>query len=134
MDVAIVGGGPSGLAAAVAIGRANPRLRVEVFERQERLHKQGTRVVLAPNGKNAIRAIYPPLLHRIEQDFLELREGISFDFATRKQMTFPLPSDSNTAVWQCVMRALGEFLPEDCIRTKHMLEDVRQEDQGTVWL
>lgn len=39
VDVAIVGGGPGGLAAAIAIKRANPLCNVKVYERASQLRE-----------------------------------------------------------------------------------------------
>ena len=53
-DVAVVGGGPAGLAAARGIQRASPGARVVVLERRPRLEPLGSGIVL---GVNAIRAM-----------------------------------------------------------------------------
>ena len=53
-DVAVVGGGPAGLAAAREIQRASPGARVVVLERRPRLEPLGSGIVL---GVNAIRAM-----------------------------------------------------------------------------
>lgn len=48
-DVCIVGAGPGGLAAALAVKRAAPRLRVTVVERASALAPRGALVAVVPN-------------------------------------------------------------------------------------
>lgn len=48
-DVCIVGAGPGGLAAAVAVKRAAPRLSVTVVERASTLAPRGAIVAVVPN-------------------------------------------------------------------------------------
>jgi 2-polyprenyl-6-methoxyphenol hydroxylase-like FAD-dependent oxidoreductase len=47
LDVAIVGAGPGGAAAANAITRAAPHLKVKVFERASNLRRVGFAVMIA---------------------------------------------------------------------------------------
>ncbi|KAK9808789.1 hypothetical protein WJX72_003718 [[Myrmecia] bisecta] len=61
VDVAIVGGGPGGLAAAVALLTANSDLKVKVYERARSLRPAGFVVGILPNGLKAIEAISPEL-------------------------------------------------------------------------
>jgi salicylate hydroxylase len=60
LDVAVIGGGPGGLAAAKAILTARPGLRVAVFERSS-LRPKGASVMVQPNGVKALAAINPGL-------------------------------------------------------------------------
>ncbi|KAL6749175.1 hypothetical protein V8C86DRAFT_1052312 [Haematococcus lacustris] len=62
VDVAIVGGGVAGLAAAVALNQVQPDLRIKVMEsRPSPLGKYGGFVKLQPNGLKAAAAISPAL-------------------------------------------------------------------------
>ncbi|GAB4822622.1 hypothetical protein N2152v2_009668 [Parachlorella kessleri] len=62
LDVAIVGGGPGGLAAAKSILTARPDLRVAVFERSTNIKApRGASLGLLPNGFRALQAIDPSL-------------------------------------------------------------------------
>ncbi|KAK9808815.1 hypothetical protein WJX72_004188 [[Myrmecia] bisecta] len=61
VDVAIVGGGPGGLAAAVALLTANSDLKVKVYERARSLRPAGFVVGILPNALKAIEAISPEL-------------------------------------------------------------------------
>ena len=65
VDVAIVGGGPAGLATAHAIARAAPRLSVRVYERAAALAPRGAIVAVVPNGVKALRAIDPALAEAV---------------------------------------------------------------------
>ncbi len=59
LDVAIIGGGPGGLAAAHAVTAAAPHLKVAVLERVPQLIRRGAGFSLAVNGQKALRAISP---------------------------------------------------------------------------
>lgn len=59
VDVAILGGGPGGLAAAHALGRRG--LSVKVFERTKELRPIGAALGLFPNAYKALEAIDPQL-------------------------------------------------------------------------
>ncbi|EIE25083.1 FAD/NAD(P)-binding domain-containing protein [Coccomyxa subellipsoidea C-169] len=61
LDVAIVGGGPGGLATALAITRAVKGTRVKVFERAKKYRPLGAGVGMDVNGMKAIEAIDPAL-------------------------------------------------------------------------
>lgn len=66
IDIAVVGGGPGGLAAAVAAKLARPKLRVAVFERSPALDPpRGAVLAVVPNGVKALRAIDPQLCEQV---------------------------------------------------------------------
>jgi salicylate hydroxylase len=56
-DVVVVGGGPAGLATALAIHKVNPSWRLGVFERARELREIGASVGLLPNGQKALGSI-----------------------------------------------------------------------------
>ncbi|PSC68944.1 Isovaleryl-dehydrogenase [Micractinium conductrix] len=64
IDVAIVGGGPAGLAAAKAITTASPGLRVAVYERSV-MRPRGAVLGVQPNGVRALDAISPSLAQAV---------------------------------------------------------------------
>ncbi|KAI7839966.1 hypothetical protein COHA_006287 [Chlorella ohadii] len=64
LDVAVIGGGPGGLAAAKAILTARPDLRVAVFERSS-LRPRGAGLLVHPNGISALEAIDPCLAEAV---------------------------------------------------------------------
>jgi len=65
VDVAIVGGGPGGLAAAHGILRAKPSAKVAVLERRSELTPMGAGIVLLSNGMRALSAICPGAAKRL---------------------------------------------------------------------
>jgi 2-polyprenyl-6-methoxyphenol hydroxylase-like FAD-dependent oxidoreductase len=61
VDVAIAGAGPAGLACAAALRRADPSLRVQLFEKT-RLTGRGAAILVGINGLKALKAIDPAML------------------------------------------------------------------------
>lgn len=59
IDVAIMGGGPGGLAAGIAVLKKCPELKVRVFERESELRRVGNFVGMYPNGRSALQALEP---------------------------------------------------------------------------
>ena len=66
LDVAVVGGGPGGLAAANAVLLANDAVSVCVFERASQLRRVGFTLGLGGNGFAALLAIHPHICDRIK--------------------------------------------------------------------
>jgi salicylate hydroxylase len=67
IDVAIVGGGPCGLAAALALRKASPTCSIAVFERDAELKPVGSSVVISPAGWAALRCIDAPVSQRLKK-------------------------------------------------------------------
>ncbi|KAG2426083.1 hypothetical protein HXX76_013271 [Chlamydomonas incerta] len=65
-DVAIVGGGPGGLAAAAALSRVlDPSVRIKVFEAARGYSEAGAGVGMHINGLMACEAIHPSIAHTL---------------------------------------------------------------------
>jgi len=65
LDVAVVGGGPAGLAAALALRRAAPQLSVKVYEATPDMRPRGAGVMVHVNGWRAFDAIDRELGQRL---------------------------------------------------------------------
>ncbi|GIL45976.1 hypothetical protein Vafri_3082 [Volvox africanus] len=77
VDVAVVGGGPAGLAAAAAIQRVVGRsTTIRVFEARTPSGERGATVQVDVNGLRAIEAIDPCTVHRLYEQGI-LRAGMS---------------------------------------------------------
>jgi salicylate hydroxylase len=66
VDVAIIGGGPGGLASAHAVLRAKPDAKVAVLEKRPKMERAGAGIVILPNGLRALSAICPEALERVK--------------------------------------------------------------------
>ena len=64
VDVAVVGAGPAGLAAAAALHMADPALKVHVFEKTN-MTARGAAVLVGVNGLKALDAIGGGILDRL---------------------------------------------------------------------
>lgn len=64
VDVAVVGAGPAGLAAAAALHIAKPSLRIHVFEKTS-MTARGAAVLVGVNGLKALEAIGGEILERL---------------------------------------------------------------------
>eukprot|EP00891_Asterochloris_glomerata_P001538 jgi/Astpho2/1538/Aster-05410 len=65
-DVCIVGGGPGGLAAAFALQRAIPGIKVQVFDSTKDFKLCGAGLGISANGLKALRAISPGACRELE--------------------------------------------------------------------
>ncbi|KAG2492949.1 hypothetical protein HYH03_008857 [Edaphochlamys debaryana] len=65
LDVAIIGGGPAGLAAAIALRSVMPDLRLKVFEAGPEATQQGAGVGVYANGARALETLDPRILHEL---------------------------------------------------------------------
>ncbi|KAG2492955.1 hypothetical protein HYH03_008863 [Edaphochlamys debaryana] len=65
LDVAIIGGGPAGLATAIALRSVMPNLKLKVFEAGPEATQQGAGVGLYANGARALEALDPRILHEL---------------------------------------------------------------------
>lgn len=62
LDVAIVGGGPGGLAAALALRQVAPHLAVRVFEKTKQLRPTGAMMLASSPACQVLEAIYPEMM------------------------------------------------------------------------
>ncbi|KAL4436862.1 hypothetical protein ABPG75_004001 [Micractinium tetrahymenae] len=132
LDVAIVGGGPGGLAAAAAILTARPELRVAVFERSS-LRPRGASLGLQPNGVRALGAISPKLEAAVRQ--LDSQPGIRRHFADDDSLISIKDEDGPLkyvarhgggpiimCAWHSLQTTLAAELPEGVLRQQAPLD------------
>ena len=123
IDVAIVGGGPGGFAAAVAAKVARPSARVAVFERSPALDPpRGAVLAVVPNGLKALGAIDPLLASRVRALDLgvrgvraELRDGRTVLFEDRSGRRADRTAHlgpSSLLTWHALRRTLAERAEE----------------------
>ena len=67
VDVAIIGGGPCGLATALALRHSAPTAAIAVFERDPDLTPKGSSVVISPSGWAALRCVDCTASKRLRQ-------------------------------------------------------------------
>lgn len=136
VDVAIVGGGPGGLATACAILKTSPNLRVKVFERARRLRKVGFVLGMMDNGLNSLEAIDEDLSSNVMQhmlydglvvkydnsgDEIECHPSIeSMGFSSKEKKAGFLP-------WYTLQAELADWLPEGCIALNSAFLSLRQD-------
>ena len=133
VDVAVVGGGPAGLATARAIARAAPRLSVAVLERAPKLVPVGFTIGLMGNGLHTLHALDPALGASVEARLLPDGPVVQYDPATLEK-TLERPSAKGIFEQWC--KNLGHFpwhelvgelaagLPDGVLRLGHAVESV----------
>jgi salicylate hydroxylase len=143
VDVAIIGAGPGGLAAAIAFMKQG--LTVRVFEKASVLRPAGSMVGIQPNGYNALKKIDPPVCEAVldagvEPDFFSLcnNEGLelnrtSFVAANVKRVE-QYGAPFKWVFWYRLQSALLKFLPGEALVLGHRLERFEEDDHGvSVW-
>ncbi|KAF8060567.1 Zeaxanthin epoxidase [Scenedesmus sp. PABB004] len=137
VDVAVVGGGPAGLAAAAALRAVLPRgAEVRVFERTARTAR-GEAVLVGVNGLKALAAIDPALTDGLLRKAIRLEGSDRYDKDTGEWMEFmPMRNDafkqkygfSNALLgWSDITGALAESLPPGCVVANCPVTGFRQE-------
>lgn len=91
VDVAIVGAGPGGLSAALAIRKNSPSTSIAVFERDE-FQPKGASIAISPSGWKAIKGIDEVVAERVKATGLPVTNVavLSFD-GGEKSDSGPLP-------------------------------------------
>ncbi|KAL4444570.1 hypothetical protein ABPG77_002387 [Micractinium sp. CCAP 211/92] len=125
-DVAIVGGGPAGLAAAHAVLQARPDARVAVFERSD-VRPRGATFGVCPNGLRALEAIRPDLKAALMKHHCEHETTRSYDASGTPKASM---SEGGRAKlrehgelvyipWHRLQSTLAEALPAGVLHTNH---------------
>lgn len=138
VDVAIVGGGPCGLAVAVRLANQLPDLRVKVFEAVEQLRPMGAGVLLNINGYRALQAIDQGVYHRLVDMAVEMGPMV-WHLENGQPMTAPMMAwqhEENRAKfgvtqavvpWYEIRDALYNVLPAGVVETGTPVQAFQQE-------
>ncbi|KAL3154854.1 hypothetical protein ABBQ38_011396 [Trebouxia sp. C0009 RCD-2024] len=143
LDVAIVGGGPGGLATAAAILSAlGKHTRVQVYESMKQYTLQGSAVGLAANAQHALEAIHPDLLARFLKHGLQLSTFRLYDL----KGTFVKNSDIRMQVsdqlyekygkktvllgWHEIRQLLFEYLPSGTVEFDKQMTGYDEDEDG----
>ncbi|KAG2490577.1 hypothetical protein HYH03_010971 [Edaphochlamys debaryana] len=96
VDVAVVGGGPTGLATALALRRVLPAdTSIQVLEARHLAAERGTLIAIEVNGFRALEAIHPRLAHRMYEQAVYSRGSQWYDEVTGERL--PLESKHDAA-------------------------------------
>ncbi|PNW86361.1 hypothetical protein CHLRE_02g083500v5 [Chlamydomonas reinhardtii] len=129
LDVAVVGGGPAGLAAAVALLRTcPPGTRLQVFEAGAAFtSSQGAAVGLFLNGVRALGALEPTLPHRLIDEAVLFSHWRDYDDVSGELLPGSMPLDRAGGLraagytpchvqWSTLRAALYELLPPGSVQ------------------
>ncbi|MEH2401044.1 FAD-dependent oxidoreductase [Nostoc sp.] len=132
--VAIVGAGPGGLAAAIAL--RSQGIDVQVYEKAQEFRPAGTGLGLAPNGLNFLDAIAPGIVETLKSSGCEVYHTVLKNIqgetirtnATKflEQYGQPLL----TVWWYRLQQVLASRLPSDIIHLNHRCISFDQDENG----
>lgn len=141
VDVAIVGGGPGGLAAAHSILRAKPNAKVAVLEKRPELIKQGAGMVLLPNGLRALGSCCPEALSTVmarkrNSALTKIVNGMTGEEKTisgnpswdEKERKYGIPPRS--IAWYQLQQDLARELPPDVLSLGSCVTSMEDVDHG----
>ena len=136
-DVAIVGGGPAGLATALAARRAlGPDAHVAVFERAPALLEIGGQVGLINKAFDALDAVDPSgaASAAVEQAgaLRKVFRRLTPDGQVEAEMPVAPEAKQCVVPWYKLQRALAALLPEDTIRLGREFDSYTCEDDRVV--
>lgn len=136
LDVAIIGGGPGGAAAANSILRTSPRLNVKVFERAKRLGRVGFTIAMTGNGLASLEVIDPVCHDKIDSMLLPdgplVRYTKEGEETARTASTLNAHKDTKVGFlpWFQLQQTLLHNLPDGVLQLGSQLENLTVTPNG----
>eukprot|EP00873_Tetraselmis_striata_P024522 jgi/Tetstr1/444786/TSEL_032634.t1 len=141
LDVAVVGGGPGGLATALALRRAVSTLSVKVFEASPDIHQPGASVLMHVNGWRALAAIDPDLAGGLWDKRITVKALHMHDM--HGQLTTRMPTGAMAGdllektgwqpallAWQDIRGAMYDMLPGGSVELEHRFAGYEAQGDG----
>eukprot|EP00245_Coleochaete_scutata_P002224 TRINITY_DN1293_c0_g1_i2.p1 TRINITY_DN1293_c0_g1~~TRINITY_DN1293_c0_g1_i2.p1 ORF type:complete len:576 (-),score=70.47 TRINITY_DN1293_c0_g1_i2:248-1858(-) len=138
VDIAIVGGGPGGMAAACAIRKTRPDVSVGVFERSGELRRIGWAIGVAVNGMHAIQAISQELCDEIAKHSMNkpmTSQDVQGNVIRDVPFFYP-PTPGHEDVhpglvpWYILQRSFAATLPTESLHLGHSFDTLEQDSDG----
>ncbi|KAI3424950.1 hypothetical protein D9Q98_008332 [Chlorella vulgaris] len=140
LDVAVIGGGPGGLAVASAILTTRPELSVQVFERSV-LRPRGAAINVAPNGIRALAAINADLAQAVlaldcTPDTVKIhsRDGNELNVQTGEQRYSAFVRErggpQSLCGWHQLQSLLAAHLPPGLLHQQAVFDRYEEADEG----
>lgn len=142
IDVAIAGGGPAGLAAALAVRAALPGVSVKVFEAASENREHGAGVLMNINGWRALQSIAPAAVPILDEKARALVSMVWHDEAGN-QLRKASPFDSEASMaqfgyaqkiasWYDIRNTLYDLLPPGAVEFSSKIEKMNMQDDGSI--